>query len=53
MQLDVADPLQRAKTVEVLLVNKQLRVNQSLEVSLPQGEYAGSTVSNQIAIGKK
>jgi chondroitin AC lyase len=53
MQFDLADPLQRAKTVKVQLVNKQLRVNQSLEVSLPQGEYAGSTVSNRIAIGKK
>ncbi|MDF2852222.1 MAG: hypothetical protein K0S31_2907 [Sphingobacterium multivorum] len=53
IQLDIADPLQKAKIVKVQLVNKQLRVNQSLELSLPQGEYAGSTVSNRITIGKK
>jgi chondroitin AC lyase len=53
LQLDMADPLQRTEIVKVQLVNKQLRVNQALEISFPQGEYAGSTISNRITIGKK
>lgn len=53
MQLDVADPLQQAKTVYVQLVNKRIGVNQTLTVQLPQGEYAGSTVSNKVSMQKK
>ena len=53
MQLDVADPLQQAKNVHVQLVNKRIGVNQVLTVELPQGEYAGSTVSKPFTVRKK
>ncbi|MDR0263317.1 MAG: polysaccharide lyase 8 family protein [Sphingobacterium sp.] len=53
MQLDVADPSQQAKTVRVQLVNKRIGVNQVLTVELPQGEYAGSTVSKPVTVRKK
>jgi Polysaccharide lyase family 8, C-terminal beta-sandwich domain./Polysaccharide lyase family 8, N terminal alpha-helical domain./Polysaccharide lyase family 8, super-sandwich domain. len=53
MQLDVADPLQQAKTVHIQLINKRRGINQTLAVQLPQDEYAGSTVSNKVSMQKK
>lgn len=47
-KLDVADPLQQEKTVNIHLVNKKEKVNQTVYIVLPQAEYAGSTVSKTI-----
>lgn len=44
-KLDVADPFQKEKTVRLHLVNKKGKVNETVEIALPQAEYAGSTVS--------
>jgi chondroitin AC lyase len=52
-KLDVADPLQQEKTVRVHLINKNAKVNQTVEIELPRAEYAGSTVSETITTGNK
>lgn len=51
-KLDVADPLQQEKAIHVHLINKSAKVNQIVEIALPQAEYAGSTASKIITIGK-
>ncbi|WP_158656054.1 polysaccharide lyase 8 family protein [Sphingobacterium sp. HMA12] len=52
-KLDVADPLQQGKAVRIHLVNKRAKVNQTVEIKLPQAEYAGSTSSETIQTGNK
>ncbi|MGE8381688.1 MAG: polysaccharide lyase family 8 super-sandwich domain-containing protein, partial [Sphingobacterium sp.] len=52
-KLDVADPLQQEKAVRIHLINKRAKVNQTVEIKLPQAEYAGSTSSETIPRGNK
>lgn len=47
-KLDVADPLQQEKAVRIHLINISAKVNQTVEIKLPQAEYAGSTISETI-----
>lgn len=53
MQLDLADPLQEAKHVNIRLVNTHLGIDQTMHISLPQSEYAGRTVSTNLVVGRK
>ncbi|WP_343563354.1 polysaccharide lyase 8 family protein [Sphingobacterium sp.] len=47
-KLDVADPMQQEKAVRIHLINQSAKLNQTLELALPQAEYAGSTLSATI-----